>query len=201
MPDDRAAQGARQDSRAIAVGISNRHVHLSPADRDALFGNGYRLRALRDLSQRGQYAARETVTLIGPRGCLEGVRVLGPERERTQVEISRGDMYHLGVHAPVRDSGDLAGTPGIILIGPNGVLSTRQGLICARRHIHMHPDDARRFGVSDGQRVHVRAAGERAVVFEETLVRVHESFTLELHLDTDEANAAGLVNNDPVYLL
>lgn len=185
----------------INVGVSNRHVHLSERDKDILFGKGYRLTYVKGLSQKGQYAAKESVTLIGTKGSIENVRILGPERKSTQVEISRTDMYKLGVNAPIRDSGDLEGTPGIVLIGPKGMLSLKSGVICAKRHIHMTPDDAVRFGVKDRDEVAVKAKSERGIIFDNVLIRVHESFSLELHLDTDEANAACLKNNDKVEVV
>ncbi|NJD04421.1 MAG: phosphate propanoyltransferase [Ruminiclostridium sp.] len=185
----------------INVGISNRHVHLSSNHRDVLFGEGSCLTQIKSLSQKGQFAAKECVTLIGLKGSIEGVRVLGPERTETQVEISVTDMYKLGVDAPVRDSGDLAGTPGIILLGPKGMVSLKSGVICAKRHIHASPEDALYFNVKDRQEVLVFTMGERGLLFCNVLVRVHESFTLEFHLDTDEANAAGLKNNDKVRIL
>lgn len=185
----------------VNVGISNRHVHLSAEARKILFGPGYMLTYVKSLSQKGQYAARETVTMVGPKGTIEDVRILGPERKQTQVEISRTDMYKLGVNAPVRDSGDLKGTPGIVLIGPYGMLHLDRGVICAKRHIHMSPQDAANFNVHDRQEVLVRAENERGLIFANVLVRVDESFVLELHLDTDEANAAGLKNNDQVWMI
>lgn len=185
----------------IPVGISNRHLHLSQRDKEILFGQAYQFLYIKSLSQKGQYAAQETVTLIGPKGSIDEVRILGPERVQSQVEISRSDMYKLGVEAPVRESGDLEGTPGIVLVGPKGVLKLRKGLICAKRHIHMNEQDARRFTVSNGQLVSVRAVGERGLIFDQILIRVHESFCLELHLDIDEANAACLTNNDLVIMI
>lgn len=186
--------------KLINVGVSNRHVHLSERDRDILFGKDYKLTYVKSLSQKGQFAAKESITLIGLKGSMEGVRILGPERSNTQVEISRTDMYKLGVDAPVRDSGDIEGTPGIILLGPKGMVNLKNGVICAKRHIHASPEDALWFNVKDKQEVLAFTMGERRIVFCDVLVRVHESFTLELHLDTDEANAAGLKNNDKVEI-
>ncbi|PZN28936.1 MAG: acetate/propionate family kinase, partial [Proteobacteria bacterium] len=186
----------------VPVAVSARHAHLSQPTIDRLFGLGHRLRERRPLSQPGQFAAQETVTLIGPRGRLERVRLLGPPRERDQVEISRSDEYVLGVDAPVRLSGDLDNTPGITLEGPAGRVTLERGVICARRHIHMHPDDARRFGVRDCDSVQVRIDSEgRDLIFADVTVRVSPDFRLELHLDTDEANAAGLEDGDVVELL
>lgn len=186
----------------VPVAVSARHAHLSQPTIDRLFGPGHRLRERRPLSQPGQFAAQETVTLIGPRGRLERVRLLGPPRERDQVEISRSDEYVLGVDAPVRLSGDLDNTPGITLEGPAGRVTLERGVICARRHIHMHPDDALRFGVRDCDSVQVRIDSEgRDLIFADVTVRVSPDFRLELHLDTDEANAAGLEDGDVVELL
>ena len=173
--------------------MSARHAHLSAGTLDRLFGVGYRLHKHADLSQPGQYSSEETVTLIGPRGRVERVRVLGPPRSADQIEISRSDEFVLGVDAPVRLSGDLAGTPGITLEGPRGRVTIERGVICARRHIHMSPADGERLGVRDGQIVQVRIDSEgRDLTFADVIVRVAEDFRLELHLDTDEANAAGL---------
>ncbi|MGB9803446.1 phosphate propanoyltransferase [Desulfofundulus sp.] len=185
----------------IPVAVSNRHVHLSQKDLEILFGPGYQLQKLRDLSQPGQYACQETVTLVGPKGVLEKVRVLGPVRPRTQVEISISDCFKLGVRAPLRDSGDLDGSAPITLVGPVGSVTIPEGCIIAARHIHMSPADAARFGVKDRDKVYVRAKGPRAVTFAEVLVRVHENYRLEMHVDMDEANAVGLQNGDLVEII
>ena len=187
--------------RPIPVGVSSRHVHLSAADLATLYGTGHSLQKQRDLSQPGQYAAMETVTLVGPKGCLERVRVLGPLRERTQVEISRSDAIHLGLNPPVRESGNLDGTLGVTIVGPQGPVPLREGLIVARRHIHMSPAEAEGFGLKDGENVRILAGQERNLVFDQVTVRVKPGFALELHLDTDEANAAGLGNGDTARLL
>jgi acetate kinase len=177
----------------IPVAVSARHAHLSAGTLDRLFGVGYRLHKRADLSQPGQYSSEETVTLIGPRGRVERVRVLGPPRDADQIEVSRSDEFVLGVDAPVRLSGDLIGTPGITLEGPRGRVTIERGVICARRHIHMSPADGERLGVRDGQIVQVRIDSEgRDLTFGDVIVRVAEDFRLELHLDTDEANAARL---------
>lgn len=189
-------------SLRIPVEVSARHAHLTQATVEKLFGSGYRLRQRTQLSQPGQYAAHETVTLIGPRGRIENVRLMGPPREADQVEISRSDEFLLGIDAPVRISGDLRNTPGITLEGPAGRTTIASGVICARRHIHMSPDDARRFGVRDHDvvRVHIDSDG-RDLVFGDVSVRVSADFRLRLHLDTDEANAAGIGKNDDAELL
>lgn len=184
------------------VGISNRHVHLSEADVDKLFGSGHKLTNIKDLSQPGQFAADETVTLVGPKGVIPRVRVLGPTRGQTQVEISRTDAFALGVKPPVRDSGDHAGSAGqVTVVGPNGAMTLSQGIILAKRHVHMTPSDAERMGLRNKDIVKVRCGGPRALTFDQVLVRVHEDFALDCHLDTDEANAAMLSNGDEVEIL
>ena len=184
----------------IPVGVSNRHVHLSQQDLAILFGGTANLTKSKELSQPGQFACAETLTLVGPRGVIENVRVLGPVRTATQVEISAADGFRLGIKPPVRDSGDLEGSAQATLVGPKGAVSLPQGVVVAARHIHMHDNDAFRFGVRDKQKVCVRVNGERGLIFEEVLVRVSSSFSLEFHVDLDEANAAGLGNNDRVML-
>jgi acetate kinase len=177
----------------LPVAISARHAHLSQKTIDAVFGAGHALEVAKPLSQPGQFAARETVTLIGPRGQLEHVRVLGPPRPVDQVEISRSDEFILGIDAPVRLSGDTANTPGIIIVGPAGRVTLQSGVICAHRHIHMHPDDAARFKVQDHDSVAVRVdSNGRNLTFGDVIVRVSKAFRLEMHIDVDEANAAGL---------
>ena len=177
----------------IPIAVSARHVHLTTANVEALFGPGHRLTPARPISQPGQFAASETVTLVGPSGRIEHVRIVGPERGADQVEISRSDEFLLGIDAPVRESGDLANTPGIRLEGPAGAVTLKCGVICALRHIHMTPHDAAALGVEDGDRVDVRAQSEgRDLTFNEVKIRVSDDFALEMHVDTDEANAAGL---------
>ena len=186
----------------IPVAISARHAHLSQPTIGRLFGDGYRLVPRAPLSQTGQFSAEETVTLVGPRGRLTKVRLMGPPREHDQVEISRTDEFVLGVDAPVRISGDLANTPGITIEGPEGRVTLASGLICARRHIHMSPDDARRLGVRDCEVIAVRIDTDgRDLQFGDVMVRVSPQFRLELHLDTDEANAAGVREGDYAELV
>ena len=176
----------------IPINISVRHVHLSQEHLEALFGPGHELTARADLTQPGQYACEEAVTVIGPKSKMENVRIIGPVRGSTQVEISRTDEFALGIDAPIRASGKVADSPGLRLEGPGGAVDLAEGVIQAQRHIHMHPDDAVRFGVEDKQFVMVRVGGERGIVFDDVLVRVKDSYRLDLHLDTDEANAADL---------
>ena len=176
----------------VPVGISNRHIHLSQADLDQLFGAGYQLTPMKELSQPGQFACKETVTICGPKGAIEKVRVLGPVRKETQIEFVAGDCFKLGVKAPAKLSGDLAGTPGITVVGPKGSVQTAQGLIVAQRHIHMAPADAQAYGVQDGQIVKIRVGGLRGGIYDNVAIRVTTSSKLECHLDTEEANAMGV---------
>lgn len=196
-------------SPAIPVGVSNRHFHLAPADVEKLFGTGYQLTKWRDISQQGQFAAHETLEVVGPKGRLERVRVVGPPRGQTQLEISRTDAIVLGLDPPVRYSGDLKGSPGARLVGPQGDVVLREGVIIPQRHIHMSPADAKRFGVKDRDRVIVAplpkilpaGSEDRRLIFDNVLIRVDPSFVLDFHLDTDEANAAGLVTGDKVCII
>lgn len=190
------AGGWPDGRRRVPVGISARHVHLSTDDVEALFGPGYRLRVRKWLSQPGQFAAEEVVALVGPRGRLERVRVLGPVRGATQVELAYTDARIVGLRPPVRLSGDHRDTPGIQIEGPRGRIEIPRGVIIAARHVHMHPEDATRLGLVDGQVVRARVRGARGVVFEQVVIRVHPSFRLEMHVDTDEGNAAGLEDGD-----
>ena len=182
--------------RRIPIGTSAHHVHLCQGDIDVLFGEGYSLTRMKDLTQPGQFACNEKVNLIGPRGTVDNVRILGPQRSRTQVEISRTEEFKLGIDAPVRESGDLDGTPSLVLEGPKGRVELAQGVICAKRHIHMTPEDAALFDVSNGDNVLVKVSGRgRELIFGDVVVRVNKDYVLELHLDTDEANAAELSAN------
>lgn len=186
----------------IPVGVSNRHIHLTHSDVETLFGAGYQLTPLKDLSQPGQYACKETVTIVGPSmRPIEKVRVLGPERSRTQIEISRTDSFQLKVKPPVRESGKVDGSAPLTIIGPCGVLTVPEGCIIANRHIHMSEEDGRRFGIRDGEYVTVDADGARRTRFYDVQVRVNKAFVLEMHLDTDDANAAGLGNGSKVRIV
>jgi acetate kinase len=192
-----AGRDVAGDAKRIPIAISARHIHLTNAAVEALFGKGHVLTPYKPLSQPGQYACEEKLTVTGPKGKIENVRVLGPVRSECQIEISRTDEFVLGVDAPVRDSGDVANTPGVTLVGPVGSLSLHHGLICARRHIHMHTDDAARFGVKDGDVVEVAVDSQgRDLVFGDVLIRVSPKYALEMHVDTDEANAAELRPGD-----
>lgn len=185
----------------VPVGVSNRHIHLSQEDLDRLFGEGYQLTKLKDLKQVGQYAAEETVTLVGPKGKISNVRILGPVRKQSQVEVSRTDSYLLGIDPPVRDSGDLANSASLTLEGPKGQITLNEGVIIALRHIHFSEEEAKRFGVRDKQLVAVETGGTRSMILDNVLCRVHKDFRLEFHIDTDEANAAGLRNNVEVEVI
>jgi len=185
-------------AKPIPVGVSVRHVHLSRAHCDALFGKDYELSKRRDVTQKGQYVTRETVDLIGPKGELRGVAVINPLRETTQVEIAKTDAFALGVSPPIRESGQLDGTPGLRLRGPAGEFELDKGVILALRHVHMSPDDAQAFGVGDKDVITVRVEGDREMTMGDVLVRVREDFVLDMHIDTDEANGAGLGNDSVV---
>jgi len=187
--------------KVIPVGISARHVHLQPDHLEALFGKGYKLKKLKDLSQPGQFAAEETVTITGPRGSIAKVRILGPERKQTQVEISASDARTLGVPKVVRNSGDLEGTPGITITGPMGSVDIESGVIVADRHIHMSPQDAEYFGVKNGERVRVRIPGPKGGIMDNVTVRVSDNYRLDRHVDTDEANAFLLKQGDLLELV
>lgn len=181
----------------VPIAVSARHAHLSSSTVRKLFGEGYELRVRKWLSQLGQFSAEETVTLIGPRGRLDHVRLMGPPRERDQVELSRTDECNLGIDAPLRVSGDLTQTPGLQVAGPIGSVTLQSGVITARRHIHMNPTEAQQLGLQDGQTVSVKLdSNGRDAIFGDVMVRVAPDFRLELHLDTDEANAAGVANGE-----
>jgi len=190
----------RAEDLPIPINTSARHAHLTQAHVEALFGPGRQLTRKHDLLQPGQFACEETVTLVGPKGKVERVRILGPIRKQTQVEVSRTEEFKLGIDAPIRASGDLAGSPGLTLVGPAGEVKLTEGLICAMRHIHMSPEDALRFALRDRDIVRVRIPGERSLVFGDVLVRVSASYRLEMHIDTDEANAAELDQGATGYL-
>ena len=188
--------------RTVPVGISNRHVHLCRADMDVLFGKDSQLTIKKMLGQPGQYASEEMVTLVGPKGRLEKVRVLGPLRKDTQVEISITDGRTLGVKAPVRESGKVSDTPGLRLIGPCGETELKEGTIVALRHIHMTPYLAEQMNLSDGDRIDVELGdAERGGVMSRVLIRVSDKYAPEMHIDVDEANAFGVKNDDTARIL
>ena len=195
--------GAKEnEDMLVPVGVSNRHVHLTRAHVEKLFGTGYTLTPMKDLSQPGQYACKETVTIIGPSmRPIENVRVLGPERSASQVEISATDSYVLKVKPPVRESGKIEGSASVKIVGPRGIVELDEGCIIANRHIHMSLEDAKKFGLEDGDYVDVLANGTRKTMWYDVQVRAHKSFVLEMHVDTDDANAVGIGNGAKVKLI
>jgi acetate kinase len=181
-----------QKQQPFLVEVSAHHIHLTQDHVEALFGQGHQLTKHADLSQPGQYACKEQLAIVGPKGRIERVRVLGPARKYTQVEIAMTEQFKVGVHPPIRESGDIADSPGCTLEGTAGSVKLDRGVICALRHVHMTPEDALRYGVRDKSVVRVRLAGDRKLVFGDVLVRVDPSFALAMHIDTDEANAANV---------
>lgn len=195
--EDRQIQAAVEEVLGrlfVPLEASGRHVHVTEAQARTLFGHG--LSFQRELSQPGQFLAKERVTIRGPKGEFQNVAVLGPERKEGQVEVSLTDGRVLGINPPVRPSGNVAGSPGIIVTGPEGTVAMRSGVICAQRHIHMTPEDAKHWGVTDGQIVKLKCFTDRPTVFEDVLVRVSPKFATYVHLDYDEANACGFQNGD-----
>ena len=181
-----------QQQQPFLVEVSAHHIHLTQEHVEALFGKGHQLTKHADLSQPGQFACKEQLAIVGPKGKIERVRVLGPARKYTQIEIAMTEQFKLGVHPPIRESGDIADSPGCTLESPTGSVTVDRGVICALRHVHMTPEDALRYGVRDKSIVRVRIAGDRELVFGDVLVRVDPSFALAMHIDTDEANAASV---------
>ena len=194
-------QQEKNSGFSVPVGVSNRHIHLSQEHVEALFGPGYQLTKKKDL-MGGQFACEECCTIVGLKlRAIENVRILGPARKNTQVEISMTDARKLGINVPVRESGDIKGSAPIAIVGPKGAVYCKEGCIVAARHIHMSPADASACGVSDGEYVSVKADNERGATFNNVKIRVDESFTLEMHIDTDEANASGIKQNDKVLII
>ena len=185
----------------VPIGVSARHIHLTQEHVEILFGEGYHLTKFKEL-MGGQFASNEKVTIVGLKlRAIENVRVLGPVRKNTQVEISATDAISLGVKAPIRESGNIAGSAPIAIIGPKGAVYLNEGCIVAKRHIHMAPKDAMAAGVHDGDIVAVKADNERGTIFNNVQIRVDDSFTLEMHIDTDEANAAKIATGDTVRII
>jgi putative phosphotransacetylase len=196
-----ASKAQSTQTGEIPIGVSNRHIHLSQQDLETLFGKGYELTPLKDLSQPGQYACKELLTIIGPSmRPIENVRVLGPVRKASQVEISATDSYVLKVKPPVRESGNIKDSAPIRIVGPKGVVELSEGCIIANRHIHMSPSEAAVFGLSDGDYVDIDVNGKRRTRWYDVQVRVHKDFRLEMHVDTDDANAAGIGNGFKVTI-
>lgn len=184
----------------VPVAISNRHVHLSAADVEKLFGKGHKLMQTRQLSQPGQFVCEEKISLVGPKGTIHGIRVLGPERKETQLEISKTDSYILGIKPVVRMSGDLDGTPGGKLVGPEGEVEIPKGIIVSARHLHVSADEANWYGLKNGDIIKVKKTGERETIFAGVIVRAGDGHSLEVHIDTDEGNAAGIINGELIIL-
>jgi acetate kinase len=189
-----------QRLKPVPVEVSAHHIHLSKEHVEALLGPGYQLTSESELSQPGQYACSEKLTLIGPKGKVERVRVLGPTRNETQVEISMTEQFRLGIHPPIRGSGDIEGSPGATIEWSNNTITIEKGVICALRHIHMSPEDALHFGLHDNDMVRVRVESDRELIFGDVLIRVHPTFKLAMHIDTDEANAANIRTGCSAYI-
>lgn len=191
----------KNDGFMVPIGVSARHIHLTQEHVEALFGSGYQLTKKKEL-MGGQFASNETVTIVGLKlRAIENVRILGPVRKASQVEVSATDAIKLGMKVPVRESGDIKGSAPIAVVGPKGAIYLNEGCIVAMRHIHMSPKDAIAAGVKDGDIVSVKADNERGTIFNHVKIRVDDSFTLEMHIDTDEANAAGIKQGDTVSII
>ncbi|HIT90778.1 MAG TPA: phosphate propanoyltransferase [Candidatus Merdenecus merdavium] len=175
----------------VQVEASGRHVHLCRSDIDQLFGAGYQLTRIRDLSQPGQYVCEERISVTGPKGTIKNVVVLGPERKETQIEISMTDGLALGIKAPIRQSGQIHNTPGATLSSEKSSITINQGVIVAKRHIHLHPDDAARFQLQDNEIIKIKVFGDRSLIFDEVVARVNKNFKTSVHIDYDEANGCG----------
>jgi putative phosphotransacetylase len=187
--------------KKVPIGVSARHIHLSVEHAKMLFGDGYALSVYKELSQPGQFAAVETVDLIGPKGKFERTRILGPLRGKSQVEISRTDAYALGLNPPLRESGKIEGTPGLIVRGPLGEIELQRGVIVAARHIHFHTSEALAWGIRHNEKLSVEILGERSLIFNEVIAKVSDRYALDFHIDTDEANAAGVKTGDWARIL
>lgn len=175
----------------VQIGLSNKHLHLKEEDIEILFGKGHTLTPTKDLVQPGQFACEEKVDIVGPKSTLKGIRVLGPARPETQIELAATDARAIGIKAPVRESGKLEGTPGCKLIGPCGEIELDHGVMIAQRHVHLNPEQAVEAGLKDKDIVSIKIEGERGLIFNNVLVRAGEKHEKEIHLDTDEGNAAG----------
>ncbi|MBD5642563.1 phosphate propanoyltransferase [Clostridium botulinum] len=195
------SNAVNRNSSEIPVGISNRHIHLSQKDLDSLFGENYGLTKIKDLSQPGQYACKEVVTICGPKGAIEKIRILGPVRSKTQVEVLAGDCIKLGAVSHVKLSGDLNRTSPITIVGPKGSVQLEEGLIVAQRHIHMTPEDAQNLGVHDGEIVSIKFEDLRGGIYNNVAVRANDASSLECHLDIEEANAMGINSKSKVTIV
>ena len=185
----------------VPVGITARHVHVTKQHMEALFGSGAQLTVFKNISQPGQYAANEKVSLAGPKGRIDNVRILGPFRKQTQIEASLSDLRRLGLDAPIRESGNLQGSSGVTIIGPKGSVIINEGLILMERHIHMTPQVADAYAVHNGQKVMIRAGGPKGGMLDNVFIRVRDDFALDTHIDTDDASALGLSNGDLVEII
>jgi putative phosphotransacetylase len=194
-------EGRIRTMKQVPIGVSARHIHLTEAHIEKLFGAGFKIRKFKVLSQPGQFAAEETVTISGSKGHIDKVRILGPARPNSQIEISRTDAFLLGINPPVRESGNLEGTPGLKVIGPVGEVELEQGVIIAARHIHFHTSDAVKWGISNKQMLRVKLNGARPLILEDVIAKVADVYTLNLHIDTDEGNAAGVKTGDMAVIL
>ena len=191
----------KRAKRPVTANLSNRHVHLCQEDLEKLFGKGYKLTKIKDLVQPGEHACKETIKISGPKGEIDNVRVLGPLRGFTQVEISVGDAIRTGLKAPLRNSGDIAGSSPVSITGSAGTVELKEGCIVAKRHVHMTPADAEFYGLKDAEIVSIKCGGDRGLIFENVTARVSGKMALECHIDVEEANAAGLKNGDKVIIL
>jgi len=185
----------------VGVGVSNKHLHLSEADLEALFGPGAILTSYKELVQPGQFATEEKVDIVGPKATFYGVRIIGPTRPKTQVEISKTDARVIGIDAPIRESGMVEGTPGVKLVGPAGEIELTEGVVVALRHIHLSPSEAVEAGLKDKDKVDVQTFGSRPLIFQDVLIRSGDAHLKEFHADTDEANAAGIGNGQEVEII
>lgn len=191
----------REPPVLVPVGVSARHMHVTKEHMAVLFGPGSELTVYKPISQPGQFAANEQVTLVGPKGTIERVRILGPYRRNTQIELAPSDARRLGIDPPIRRSGDVAGTPGVTVIGPRGRLELAEGCIIAERHIHMTPADALAYRVKDGEKVKVRVDGGKGGIMDHVMIRVRDDFKLEMHIDTDDANGFGIANGSRLAII
>ena len=187
--------------KTITVGVSNKHAHLTREQIDVLFGQGYQLTFLRNIKQPDEFVSNETISVEGPKGTLHGIRVMGPERAKAQVELTLTSSISIGVDSAVRISANVENTPAIKLIGPKGVYLLKEGVIAAMRHLHMNPKEAEELHLSEGQQVMIESEGARGLIFKNVVVRIDPMYSLEFHIDTDEANGAGLKTGDQVRLI
>ncbi len=187
--------------KTITVGVSNKHAHLTREQINTLFGEGYQLTFLRNIKQRDEFVCEETISVKGPKGVLHDIRILGPEREKAQIELTVTSSIMIGIEPSIRISADVENTPAIKLMGPKGEYDLGEGVITAIRHLHMTPEEAKELHLPEGQQVNIESDGLRGLIFKNVVVRIDPLFSLEFHIDTDEANAAGLKTGDQVHLV